>query len=520
MDDDKANELENQSQSPPDQSQINQDQPQPVYETVPVDESGQPLPQDSLQPEEVASDVLNPEDAAANVSPELPQDMPVDGLPPAVENNRSKYLIIAGAVVFFVVIFILLIRLLIGGKQSTQNITLVYWGLWEDKGIMDPIINEYQQKNPGIKIDYQKMSAEDSYKDKLLGRSKNGQGPDLFRFHNTWMPELKDLLAALPSTVMSNQDFEKTFYPIHAKDLKVGQNYYGIPLEIDGLVLIYNYSLFKNGGLTKAPADWDEALTIVNKLSVKDKNGQVITSGIALGTTKNVEHFSEIFGLLLVQNGGTLTDLTKPEAEGALQIYRSFAEPPTDYWNDMLPNSIAAFAQEKVAMIIAPSWEILSIHTQNPEIDLKVAPLPNLPGTNPISLASYWVEGVSKYSKAQNQLEAWKFLKYLSEKETVTKLYEAQKKTRLFGEPYSRKDLQSTIINDPYIGVVVQQADSDKYYFSLPLVARTFDNGLNDQIIDYIRNAINQTADGVSYSEALKQAQAGVTQVLSRYGLQ
>ncbi len=64
-----------------------------------------------------------------------------------------------------------------------------------------------------------------------------------------------------------------------------------------------------------------------------------------------------------------------------------------------MPNSITAFVQEKVAMIIAPSWEILSIKAQNPDIKLKVSTIPfNLPGNQPTSLANYWVEGVSKKS--------------------------------------------------------------------------------------------------------------------------
>lgn len=506
MDDNKTNEPGNQS-SPP------SDQPQPIYESVPVDESGQPIPQENLQPEEISSNVMNPQDAASSQPLEMPMDMPLDGEPPA-ESNRNKYLIIGGAILFFIIVFVLLIRLLIGAKPAAKNISLTYWGLWEDKDVMDPIIADYQKNNTGVKITYQKMSATDSYKDKLIARSQNGQGPDIFRFHNTWVPELGELLSALPSTVMTNDEFSKTFYPIHTKDLKVGEFYYGIPLEIDGLVLIYNNRLLKLAGVTTAPADWDEILTIVHKLSASG------TSGIALGSSKNVEHFSDIFGLFLLQNGGALTDLTTPEAEGALKSYRSFAEPPTDFWNNSMPDSISAFAQEKVAMIIAPSWEVLSIYAQNPDIDLKVAQVPNVPGANPISLATYWVEGVSKFSKPENQTEAWKFLKYLSQKDTMTKIYEGQKKTRLFGEPYSRRDLQSTLSNDPHIGVVVQQADSDKYYYSLPLVSRTYDNGLNDGIIDYIRKAIGQTEEGVSYSEALKQANTGVKQIFERYGLQ
>ena len=51
-------------------------------------------------------------------------------------------------------------------------------------------------------------------------------------------------------------------------------------------------------------------------------------------------------------------------------------------------------------------------------------------------------------------------------------------------------------------------------------MSRTYDNGLNDEIVKYIENAINSTIQGVSYSEALKTAMSGVSQVFQKYGIE
>jgi len=493
MDDNKPNQDENQS-SPP----------KPVYESVPVEE--QP---EEVKPEEVASEVTEPvgEEIASSLPPEIPPESP----PMVYEQNKYQYLIIAGGAIFFVLLIIFFLRFLFGGKTANKQVSLVYWGLWEENEVFSPLIEQYQQKNPNIKINYQKMDPQD-YREKLLARSKIGQGPDIFRFHNTWLPEIKELAAPLPSSVMSNDEFEKTFYKIHQKDLKVDNYYYGLPLEIDGLVLIYNDNLFKKAGIQTSPVTWDELTDMVAKLTVKDKNGQLITSGIALGTTSNIEHFSDIFGLMLVQNGGDINKLDQPEAAGALEIYRKFTEAPHGFWNENMPNSLTAFIQEKVAMIIAPSWVILNIKNANPDINIKVVPAPSVPGANPVSLANYWIEGVSRQSK--NQLEAWKFLKYLIEKDNLTKLYENESKIRLFGEPYSRVDLAPLIAQNEYLGAVIKQADN---FTSLPVITRTYDNGLNDEIIKYLENAINAASQGVSYTEALKTAKQGVDQVLTKY---
>lgn len=499
MDDNKTNSNENQSQ------------PRPIFETVPEGRD-QNQPAYNLRPEEISPEVVSPEDVSSSPPPESLAEQP----PLIYEESKNKYLIIGGAVIFFFLIFFLIFKLIFGGaNQIKKEVKLTYWGLWEEKEVLESLINQYQSKNKNIKIDYQKMSPQE-YREKLIARSKNNQGPDIFRFHNTWLPQIKEIASPLPQNIMSNAEFEKTFYPVHQKDLKIGKYYYGLPLMIDGLVLIYNNNLFKKAGISTAPTSWeDDVIDYVTKLSVKDKDKQLITSGIALGTASNVEHFSDIFGLMLIQNGGDIKKLDQPEAAQALEAYRKFAEAPTNFWDESMPNSIIAFIQEKVAMIIAPSWEILVIKEAKPDIEIKVAPVPKAPGIKPISVANYWVEGVSRFSK--DQIEAWKFLRFLVEKENMTKLYELEAKFRLFGEPYSRTDLASTLVQNEYIGPVIQQAE---HFISLPLVARTYDNGLNDEIIRYIENAINATIQGVSYSEALNTAKQGIDQILLRYKIE
>jgi ABC-type glycerol-3-phosphate transport system substrate-binding protein len=498
MDDDKVIPEENQ----PGESQT-------VFETVPVE--------NPPEVEEAPQDLTAPEE---EIGP--PETPPADIPPPVYEENKNQYFVIIAGAVLFLIILIVILRGVFGGKTAANKVNLIYWGLWEEKEVMTPLIEAYQQQNPQVKITYEKMDPL-NYRDKLIARLKtdvqNGQDsgvdkPDIFRFHNTWLPEIKEIVAPLPPTVMSADEFDKTFYPIQKKDLKVGQYYYGLPLEIDGLVLIYNDGLFKKAGISTVPATWDDITDIVPRLTVKDKSGNLITSGIALGTAGNVEHFSDIFGLLLAQNGGSLAKLDQEEAAGALEIYRKFNESPQGYWTDEMPNSITAFVQEKVAMIIAPSWEILAIKSANPDLELKVAPIPIVPGAQPISVANYWVEGVSRYSK--NQIEAWKFLKFLTEKENLTKLYELESRLRPFGEPYSRIDLAPLLVQNPYLGAVIKQANN---FISLPLISKTYDNGLNDEIVKYLENAVNSTIEGVSYREALQTAKQGIDQIFSKYNI-
>lgn len=495
--------------------------PQPIYETVPVDNS---------QPEEIASNVVATDQT--DFSQAQPEIAPIEAEPPPPHKEPSKLpFILGGIAVFIIVFFILFIVISARSKKkdtspSTQTVSLTYWGLWEEKEVMDPLIKEYQKTHPNVQITYEKKSEMD-YRKKLLTWIQNGQGPDIFRFHNTWLPEMtlpdpntQELaLSSLPESVMSLAEFEKTFYPIHVKDLELkdsnnNKKMYGIPLMVDGLVMLVNEDLLKKAGVSSIPTNWDEMVTAASQVVVKGKDNALITAGFAAGTANNVAHYSDIFGLMLLLNGGDLSKLDLPEASGTLEAYRRFAEEPNNVWSDTMPSSVTAFAQGKVAMIFAPSWEIHTIKATAPDLKIVVAPIPNPPGGKQFSIASYWVEGVSK--KSTHQLEAWKFLAYLSSKEGETKMYEIQSSIRMFGTPYSRMDLADLLVQDPYLGPVIKQAAEDRFV-SLPLISNTFDDGLNDGVIRYLENAINGASQGVSYGEAMKSAKTGIDQLFLQY---
>lgn len=428
-------------------------------------------------------------------------------------DNKKKYLIIGGAVLAFIILFFIVFKLFTGRTDASKELELTYWGLWEENEVIQPLIDQYQASNPNIKIEYVKMTPED-YRNKLLVRSEQGQGPDIYRYHNTWIPEIKAVLTPLPENIISISEYEKTFYPLYKNDLKVGDYYYGIPLMVDGLVLLYNDNLFKSAGINTPPKTWEDIINNISELTVRSTEGNIVTSGIAIGTASNIEHYSDILGLFLLQNGADINNLDTAEAAGALESYRRFAEPPNNYWDETMPSAIQAFAQEKVAMIIVPSWQILNLKTLNPELNFNAVPVPTLPGGDPISVASYWVEGVSRYSEGDKQTAAWKFLKYLSEKETMTKLYELQTNSRQFPSASSRVDLGTIQSQNQYLDAVIKQAN---YYKTIPSIMFTYDNGLNDEINQYMANAINSTINGESYRSALKTANEGIVQVLNRY---
>jgi ABC-type glycerol-3-phosphate transport system substrate-binding protein len=480
----------------------------PLYESVPVDDSPQPF-----QPEEVAPDIMSPEDAFTSAPPEIVED-----LPPLYEEHKSPLLIIVFAVLFFLVLvgaggFFLLQNRETAPTEPTekQDVILTMWGLWEDESVYKPLIEQYQQQNPHVTIQYEKRSSND-YLQGVIARTKNSQGPDIFVYHNTWVPQIQDILAPLSKEVMSNEEFETTFYPIHQKDLRINDSYYGIPLMVDGMMMIYNDDMLRSAGLVAPPSSWvGDLIDAVSKMTVVDREDEIVTAGIAMGTASNVEFFSELYGILLYQNGGSLDALDKRPASEALQVYTEFVD--NSFWSESMPNSINAFIEERVAIIFGPSWILSQIRASNPDLNLKVAEMPKGLNEQELSLATYWVEGVTRTSK--NQIEAWRFLEYLSSEESLRTMYEIQTQTRVPGAPFSRVDMADEMLQNELLAPVIQQARDD-VYISLPLASRTHDQALNEEVIEYLRGAVDRALNSTAYQSALGSAHKGITQALQR----
>lgn len=403
--------------------------------------------------------------------------------------------------------------------KREKGITLNYWGLWEPEEVINSVLADWEKTHPNIKINYSRQSPKE-YRERLQSSLARNEGPDIFRFHITWVPMLKNELDPIPQAVMSISQFESSFYKVASTNLSQAGNYLGIPLMIDTLALYYNEDIFQAAGKTP-PTSWEELRKTAYELTVLDEEGRIQTAGVALGTTRNVDHWSDILGLMMLQNGADLSrpgDCSKRAEEeiclgpDALTFYTLFSG--VDHvWDDTLPVSTNAFATGKVAMYLGPSWRVFDIKYINPRLNFKIVPVPQLPQTN-ANWATFWVEGVSQ--KSQHKTEAWEFLKFLSSPQTMEKLYQVESNLRLFGEPYSRTDMANKLNSNPLVAPFINQAvDAQTWY----LCSSTFDNGINDRMIKYFEDAVNAVNSGKSSKEALQTTSQGISQLLSQYGL-
>ncbi|MBI2103797.1 sugar ABC transporter substrate-binding protein [Candidatus Woesebacteria bacterium] len=437
--------------------------------------------------------------------------------PPKQSKFPKKLLIILGLLLFLGVvgfgIYQFVVPLIVGPKETT----ITWWGLWEDENIIAPLIAEYESSHPGVKIKYEKQSNQD-YRERLTSALAAGDGPDIFRFHNSWVPMFASDLDRAPETVFSVADFAQTFYPVAATDLTVGAGIVGVPLEYDALTLFINTEIFTAAGKSP-PKTWDELKDLARELTIVDERGVITQSGVALGVTENVDHWPEILALMMLQNRVNLIRPTGELAERALEYFVDFSK-GDGVWDATLPSSTDAFAAGKLAMYFGSHWRIFEIQQKNPNLKFRTVSLPQVPKDSPtepnVSYATYWVEGV--WAKSKNKTAAWDFLKFMSQKETLEKFYQNAAAVRGMGEPYPRVEMASLLIDHPILGSIVALAPEAQSWY---LASRTFDGptGINSQIEAYFRDAVNAVNEGRSAKTALETAAAGVAQVLTQYGV-
>lgn len=455
-----------------------------------------------------------------NVQPyEPPPDDPSGGTvpPPPMSGLNIRLIVIAGLGLLILVGIILgIMSFLRGGTGGGGGgeVALTYWGLWESPDVMQTVISDYERQHPNVHIVYEQHSPI-QYRERLQAAIERNEGPDIFRFHNTWVPMLSSELSPVPESVMSTTNAGDIFPGGVVSDLTRNKQLVGIPYGIDTLMLFYNVDMLESAGMTP-PQTWEEFSSVAEQLTVRDESGEVLTAGAAIGTADNVEHFSDILGLIMLQNGVSFPDLSSPAAVQALQFYSLFALPPNNVWDADQDNSMVAFASEQVAMAFAPSWQVDIIRSINPDLNFKTTSVPQLAGGTQVAWGTYWVEGVS--SKSEHKEEAYAFLKYLSEKDTMTKLHtEASKlESRSFGEPYARTDLHGQLESTEYLAPVAAQAP---HMHSWYMASRTQDNGINDKIVSYVKDAVNAVQQGSSAEGAWETARLGIEQVLLEYAV-
>ncbi|MEX2090612.1 MAG: extracellular solute-binding protein, partial [Candidatus Paceibacterota bacterium] len=433
-------------------------------------------------------------------------------------NTNKVFYILAGVIAVVVFITIIVVLMNIGDGGAGQPVTLQFWGVFDNRSVYDPIIREFQKQDSNIRIVYREFNFED-YERSLISALAAGTGPDIFMFHNTWLPKHGDKITPMPEefpklgALMTVKDFQDQFVDVAVQDLIYTNKIFALPLYVDTLALYYNKDILNSAGITRPAQTWEEFNSDVEAITRLDGSGNITQSAAAMGTARNINRSTDILLALMMQSGVKMTDAENSSAtfsrnvsntavsEIALKYYTDFANPSvrTYTWNDAQFYSIDAFAEGKTAMMFNYSHQIPVLKAKAARLNFGVAPIPQISSSNAKTYANYWTVAVSNSSQAPN--DAWRFLIHLTSKDGASNYLNATLR------PSARRDLIELQRNDLDLGVFALQALSARSWFQI-------DNLALESIFADMIDDVN--FGRATVREALQNAESRVNVLMSR----
>lgn len=297
----------------------------------------------------------------------------------------------------------------------------IEYAIWGDPAEIDSqtkLVESFEAVNPTIAVDVT-VADWDSYWEKLLTGLAGGAAPDVFAMDGPLFPDyqVRDVLLNLQPFI------DRDSYDVgQLADQAVGVlkapdgDLYGLPRDLNVVVLYYNKAMFDAAKLPYPDDTWDWAkLVEVGKQLTLDTDADGTTEQWGLYTeTSDMENY---WLSLVWQNGGeffatdgTSTALTTPEAAGGIQflqdlIYKDkiLADPA------IFAETGDAFEQGLAAMEINGSW-LVPTH-EAAKIDFGIAPLPAGPAGR---FTSVNPTGAVVYKGTKSPEAAWEFVKFLA----------------------------------------------------------------------------------------------------------
>ncbi len=431
--------------------------------------------------------------------------------------TRSQLILVVSVGVLALLFVGLLTGIIPGARRTNQTLPEVKLTVW---GTLDPYeaftenFNSYSTLNPNVQVEYTQIDPE-KYESTLINALAAGRGPDIFMFHNSWLPKHSDKITPMPDTQMGIADLRQLFPSVVEQDFAPDGKIFALPLYIDTLSLLYNADIFDSAAIAVPPADWLEFQNLVPRVRISSADGHITRAAAAIGgSDTNIPHAADLVSLLMLQAGTTMTDQEFSRASfadpisgfypgvDAVSFYTKFSTPTNLYytWNEALPNALDSFSNGTVAMMFGYSTDIAKIKNKNPLLRFNVIPMPQPNKAKTlVNFADYWGLAVSNKSQAPDW--AWSLIQYLTTTETLTDTFLAGT-----GLPPALRATIKKHTNDPELGVFARQA----------LTARSWPRIDNEKIAvifsDMIR-AINN--DQLDIRSALNQAQEAVSTIMA-----
>lgn len=307
-----------------------------------------------------------------------------------------------------------------GSSGGDVHITYGIWDSNQEKGLRK-MADEFEGKNPGIKIDIQVTGWSD-YWTMLEAAATGGSLPDTFWMHSNeiYRYASNGMLMDLTDKINKSDDVKLSNYPEGlVKIYNLNNKQYAIPKDYDTIGLWYNKTMFDKAGISYPDEtwNWDKLYEAAKKLTTGDGKQYGFLAPL---------HNQEGYYNFVYQNGGTIITDDKvsgydnPKTIEAMKYYVRFVS------EGLSPKIFDDAARAETlqnglcAMGFFGSWNLSGFAANDYMTkNFNVTVLPSANDGKRSSIFNGLGNAISANTKHPE--EAWKWVQYLSSKEGQTK---------------------------------------------------------------------------------------------------
>lgn len=285
----------------------------------------------------------------------------------------------------------------------------------------EEVIPVFEAAHPGITVESLNVPY-DQFRRKLLTAIAGGTAPDLIRADIIWVPEFAYMGALAPLDEIM-PDFDKYADAVFAGPLStnfLNGHYYGLPLDTNTRVLIYNKEMFADAGIDGPPDTMEDFLAACEKIKALGADKYCFADGGTYAWAVNPWIWSF---------GGDVTDPDITVATGYLngaetQAAYAFLKGLVDdgYMHPGIlgggVDTWGGFGNNEIAMILEGPWfpPFFGMDTE-----YGFALMPAGPGGK-ISVVGG--EDIVMFQQSQHKEAALEFIRFMLSEETQLKLSE------------------------------------------------------------------------------------------------
>ncbi|MEA4813098.1 MAG: extracellular solute-binding protein [Anaerolineaceae bacterium] len=345
--------------------------------------------------------------------------------------------------------------------KKTEPVTVTFWHAYnadvEAKFLDEILIPEFEKQNPDIKIE-SVLVPYDQFRRKLLIALNGGSAPDLARLDIIWVPELADqgALVNLDEGMKDFAAYSQQFLEGPLSTNLYNGKHYGLPLDTNTRVLVWNKDMFKAAGIEAAPKTMEEFSADCEKIKALGPDRYCFADGGTYAWAVNPWIWSF---------GGDVTDkevskasgvYNGPETVAAYQflkdgldkgyIHPGITGGGVDAWG--------GFGKDQIAMVLEGPWFPPMFGGQFKDKQYGMALMPAGKGG---SISVVGGEDIAMFQQSQNKEAAEKFMKYLLSEEVQMKLVSVGQM------PVLKSAAENEAIkNHPFFGIFLEQLKTAK----------------------------------------------------------